>query len=253
MTSSVVGQPLVLVVEDDPQILSVLKKLLEREKYQVVTARDGDEGLWAYRKVALTGRPILAIIDMMLPSRSGLEICQIIRTDPAGQKTPILAISDTGSCDLKIRALTEGAADDVLEKPLNPREFLANISMLLRRYYREESRGVRFVFGPLTFDSDRMELRLSGKEILLTPIEYRIMHYLILHQGFLIRKEDLSAALWTPDTMVEEDNLKVHICSIRKKLGDPANASRFIETVRGFGYRFRKIWQDEHSPGEKRS
>ena len=244
MTAFVTGHPLILIVDDEPEILTTLKKLLEQESYQVVTARNGDEGLWAYRKVALTGRPVLAVVDMSLPSGAGQDICRIIRADPSGQKTPILATSDPGASDLKIRTLTEGTADDFLEKPFNPRELLVRIGVLLRRYNREEFQGMRFVFGPLTYDSDRMELRLSGKEILLTPIEYRIMHYLILHQGFLIRKEDLSATLWSPDSMVEEDNLKVHICSIRKKLKDPANASRFIETVRGFGYRFRKHWQD---------
>jgi two-component system alkaline phosphatase synthesis response regulator PhoP len=248
MTPAISGQTLILIVDCDPKITSVLQNLLERERYQVVTARDASEGLWAFRKIALTDRSILAVVDMSLPSRTGLEICRVIRSSPRGQKTPILALSGPEGADLKIQTLTEGAADDFLEKPFNPREFLVRIGVLLRRYYREEFRGLRFVFGPLTFDSDRMELRLSGKEILLTPIEYRIMHYLILHQGFLIRKEDLSAALWSPDAMVEEDNLKVHICSIRKKLGDPAKASRFIETVRGFGYRFRKHWQEAPPP-----
>lgn len=248
MTARVPGHPLVLIVDDDPEILKHLKKLLEREKYQVVTASDGEEGLWAYRKMSPTGRPLLAVVDMTLPFGAGSEICRVIRADPSNQKTPILAISDPGAGELKVRTLSDGMVDDFLEKPFNSRELLVRIGVLFRRYDREEFRGLRFVFGPLTYDSDRMEIRLSGKEILLTPIEYRIIHYLILHQGFLIRKEDMSAALWGPDSQVEEDNLKVHICSIRKKLRDPASSPRFIETVRGFGYRFRKHWQLEGSP-----
>ncbi|AIA30997.1 response regulator transcription factor [Leptospirillum ferriphilum] len=252
MTPTVSGQTLILILDRDPKRVNVLRHLLERERYQVVTAGDASEGLWSYRKIVLTDRPILAVVDMTLPSGAGMDVLRVIRSSPRGQEIPILAIGDPENSEIKIRTLTEGAADDFLEKPFNPREFLVRIGVLLRRYYQEEFRGLRFVFGPLTFDSDRMELRLEGKEIFLTPIEYRIVHYLILHQGFLVRKEDLSAALWSPDTMTEEDNLKVHICSIRKKLEDPARAPRFIETVRGFGYRFRKHWQEE-PPLEKDS
>lgn len=232
----------ILIVENDSEISSLLRGFLEKERFSVSLARDGNEALWSLRRVAARNVPLLTVVDLPLPVGSGGEIFSFIRNHRDLRKTPILAISGLGNLDVRIKALEEGA-DDFLEKPFGMREFLARIRMLIRCYHEPvENRipPVTISFGPLFLNTEKLEISVAGQEVRLTRLEFRILHCLALNQGRIVTKEDLVNSLWGEKDTVGEDILKVHISSLRKKLGDSIHAQRFIETVRGFGYRLKK-------------
>ncbi|MHB8422171.1 MAG: response regulator transcription factor [Leptospirales bacterium] len=237
-------KPLILIVDDEPDLITLLKRVFEREKYQVATAREGEEAIWVLRRSIGQDLRILVILDLMLPVRTGFEICRFIRSTPELSGTPVLAISAQAGTEVKVRALEEGA-DDFLEKPFSTRELLARVNALIRRCQKVDSRDmqpIRFLFGPLVVDTQRREILLEGKEIFLTRLEFQILHYFILHQGVVVRKDELIEFLWNESEPVGDDNLKVHVHALRRKLGDQASKPRFIETLRGFGYRFKNRW-----------
>lgn len=238
------SRPLILIVDDEPDLITLLKKLFEREQYKVATARDGEEAIWVLRRGIGQGHRILVILDLMLPVRTGFELCQFIRSNTELRGTPILAISAQAGTEVKVRALEDGA-DDFMEKPFSSRELLARVNALVRRCQKVDSRDmqpIRFSFGPLVVDTQRREVLLEGIEISLTRLEFQILHYFILHQGVVVRKDELVEVLWDESDPVGDDNLKVHVHALRRKLGDQANKPRFIETLRGFGYRFKNKW-----------
>ncbi|EQD24930.1 MAG: hypothetical protein D084_Lepto4C00310G0002 [Leptospirillum sp. Group IV 'UBA BS'] len=205
-------------------------------------ARDGDEAFWVLRRAVARKLPLLAVVDLYLPFRPASEIFSFIRTHRDLKKTPILAISARREIEVRIKALEDGA-DDFLEKPFGMREFLARVRMLIRRYQEPvETRipPVSLTMGPLFLDSQRLEVSLEDREVRLTRLEFRILHYLAANQGRIVSKEDLLNSLWGEEETVGDDILKVHISSLRKKLGDSSIEPRFIETVRGFGYRLKK-------------
>ncbi len=239
-------KPLILIVDDEPDLITLLKRLFEREKYQVATARDGEEALWMLRRIGGQGHQVLVILDLMLPVRSGFELCRFIRSHPAFSSTPVLAISAHTGTDAKVRAFEEGA-DDFMEKPFSSRELLARVNALIRRCQKMDEGNLpplRFSFGPLVVDTERREILLNGTEVFLTRLEFRILHYFVLHQGRVVRKDELINALWDEAEPVGDDNLKVHVHALRRKLGDRVHQPRFIETLRGFGYRFKNRWED---------
>ncbi len=240
-------KPLILIVDDEPDLIVLLKKLFEREKYQVATAREGEEAIWMLRRIAGQGNPVLIVLDLMLPVRSGFEICRFIRSNKEFKSVPILAISAQAGTDAKVKAFEEGV-DDFMEKPFSSRELLARVNALIRRCQRmdmsNDLQPIRFSFGPLVLDTDRREVLLNENEVVLTRLEFRILHYFVLHQGRVVRKEELVEVLWDESEPVGDDNLKVHVHALRRKLGDRANQPRFIETLRGFGYRFKNRWEE---------
>jgi two-component system alkaline phosphatase synthesis response regulator PhoP len=238
------SRPIVVVVDDEEDLLILLKNLLEREGYQVLTARDGDEGIWLLRRVIARGRLKFAILDLMLPVRDGIDIVRFIRKQKEIRDVPILVLSAVSDTDKRVLALEEGA-DDFLAKPFSTRELVARVHALDRRVEqtRQEStspRG-RFEMGALLVDTGRHEVRVNGREIRLTPIEFRILAHLISQGGFVIERHALMIALWGEDWEVEEHNLNVHIWSLRKKLGETPGEPKYIETLRGTGYRLKDV------------
>ena len=235
--------PVVMVVDDEEDILLLCRNVLSREGFQVVTARDGDEALWMLRRIMGQGGNLdLVVLDVMLPVRDGIEIVRFIRGQKLLRNIPILALSAVSDVDLKIRTIEEGA-DDFLGKPFSSRELVARARALARRVEKvRESPALpraRYDLGSLLVDTFRYETWIDGREIRLTPIEFRILVHLVSHEGMVIRREELMKVLWGESWEVDEHNLNVHMWALRRKMGEKTESPRFIETLRGTGYRLR--------------
>jgi len=235
--------PVVMVVDDEEDILLLCRNVLSREGFQVVTARDGDEALWMLRRIMGQGGNLdLVVLDIMLPVRDGAEIVRFIRGQKLLRNVPILGLSAVSDVDLKIRTIEEGA-DDFLGKPFSSRELVARARALVRRVEKvRESPSLpraRYDLGSLLVDTFRYETWVDGREIRLTPIEFRILVHLVSHEGMVIRREELMKVLWGESWEVDEHNLNVHMWALRRKMGEKTESPRFIETLRGTGYRLR--------------
>lgn len=221
------NRPRIAIIEDEPDILDVITYNLEREGYEVCSARHGDEALNLVRNQM----PSLVILDLMLPGTDGLTVCQKLKTDTVTLDIPIIIVSAKAEENDVIIGLGLGA-DDYLAKPFSPRELVARVRSVMRRgAQRAEPRPDRLTHGELTVDTSKHEVTLAGKCIDLTATEFKILHQLASHPGRAFTREQLLDRL---GTVILDRNIDVHIRSIRKKLGDTA---KLIETVRGVGYR----------------
>lgn len=221
-----------LLVEDNPDLLEVLRLTFEREGYRLFTAEDGERALEKARRHA----PHLILLDLMLPKMDGLEVCRQLRADPAFAQVPILMLTAKSEEADVVLGLGLGA-DDYVCKPARPRELVARVASLLRRIDPREKLPEEAVsVDGMVIDPLRFEVRLGDQEALaLTPTEFKLLHTLAGRPGRVFRRSELLDATVGVGVIVTERNIDTHIKSIRHKLGD--HAAR-IETVRGVGYRF---------------
>lgn len=235
--------PVVMVVDDEEDILVLCRNLLSREGFRIVTARDGEEAVWVLRRImGQEGHLDLVVLDIMLPVRDGIEIIRFIRGQKILRNLPILALSAVSDVDRTVQAIEEGA-DDFLAKPFSGRELVARVRALARRVEKVRDTNTipkaRYDLGSLVVDTFRYETWIDGREIRLTPIEFRILVHLVSHEGMVIRREELMKVLWGESWEVDEHNLNVHMWALRRKMGERTESPRFIETLRGTGYRLR--------------
>jgi DNA-binding response OmpR family regulator len=219
----------VLVVDDDPKIVELVKAYLERAGHEVVTAGDGKDAL----RMVEEHKPALVVIDVMLPSVDGLLVSRQLRVD-RGQ-IPILMMSARGSIDDRIRGLVEGA-DDYLPKPFSPAELVARVDALLRRSGLQRPAN-SLPYADLDIDLDRREVRKAGRLIALTAAEFRILAALVQARGRVLTREHIVEMLHGYGGAVTERAIDVHVRRLRKKLGDDSALPRYVVTVRGAGYR----------------
>ena len=220
---------LILIVEDEAPQVEVLRYNLEREGYRIVVAMDGEEALEA---VAIH-HPDLAIIDWMLPQRSGVEICRHIRANVETQRLPIIMLTARGEESDRVLGLDSGA-DDYVIKPYSPREMVARVRALLRRTRPENDEG-QIIFEDILLDIVSHKVTRGDKRIALGPTEYRILKVLMEKPGRVYSRERLLDRVWGSDIDVEDRTVDVHIGRLRKAL--KANGgSDLIRTVRGSGY-----------------
>ncbi|MBM7867547.1 response regulator [Heliobacterium gestii] len=225
----------ILVVEDDQHILELVRFNLEKEGHAVQAAVDGEAAL-AYLQEEL---PDLIILDLMLPRLDGLELCRRVRSRNHSSHLPILMLTAKGEEVDKVIGLEMGA-DDYMTKPFSPRELVARIKALLRRTSRGDGRtGGPMQVGELTIDADRYEIRVGGVKQDLTPKEFELLRWLASHPGKVFTREFLLERIWGYDFFGDSRTVDVHIRHLRQKVEkDPGNP-RYIETVRGVGYKFR--------------
>jgi len=216
-----------LLVEDDPNLSRSLAAQLEQAGYAVSTATDGREGLYLAREYPVD----LAIVDLGLPTLSGVELIKSLRAD--GKDYPILVLTARDRWQDKVEVLKLGA-DDYVVKPFNVEELLARVDALLRRaggWAQSE-----LVCGPITLDTRSQEVKVSGSKLELTSFEYKLLEYLMLHAGEVLSKTQITEALYDEDFERDSNVIEVFIGRLRRKL-DPDSTYKPIETLRGRGYR----------------
>jgi two-component system, OmpR family, response regulator PhoP len=216
-----------LLVEDDPNLSRSLGTQLEQAGYSVEKSTDGREGLYYAREYPVD----LAIVDLGLPSMSGVELIKQLRAD--GKEYPILVLTARDRWQDKVEVLKLGA-DDYVVKPFNVEELLARVDALLRRAggWAQSS----LVCGPITLDTRTQEVKVNDAKLDLTSFEYKLLEYLMLHAGEVLSKTQITEALYSEDFERDSNVIEVFIGRLRRKL-DPDNSYKPIETLRGRGYR----------------
>lgn len=226
-----ITKPRILIIEDESDIIELLQYNLEREGFQVFSARNGDRGVVE----ANLRKPHLILLDLMLPGQDGLQVCQQIRQRSELSKTPIIMLTAKGEESDKVLGLGLGA-DDYVTKPFSPKELIARIKAVLRRGGPAvaESGQNRIEFGPVVLDPARHEVLLREKQISLTAAEFKILKALLSSPGRVFTRDQLLEKLTGGGSFVLDRNIDVHIGMIRKKLGDDG---KLISTIRGVGYK----------------
>ena len=224
----------ILVVDDDPKIVRLVRTYLERDGHRVTEAADGRGALEAMA----ADPPALVVLDLMIPEISGLDI--LIRTRAAGSRTPILVLSARGLTSDRITGL-EAGADDYLPKPFSPAELVLRVRRLLERSREgaaQPSARPPLVLNDLIVDRDRYEVRVADRSVTLTPTSFRLLVALLEADGRVISRDGLLDAIYGRDEEVVLDRtIDAHIKRLRTQLGDDAEQPRYIATVRGAGYR----------------
>jgi two-component system KDP operon response regulator KdpE len=218
----------VLVVDDERQILRALKVILREAGYEAIEAATMEEAL---DRTALRP-PDAAIVDLMLPDGSGVELCRRLREWSA---MPILVLSAIDEEEAKVEAL-EAGADDYVTKPFGPRELLARLAAALRRAVEPPGEPALEVDG-LQVDLNARVVRRDGEEVHLTPIEFDLLRTLVRHRGRLITHRALLIEVWGPQYADDTQVLRAHIANLRRKI-EPTGERRYIRTDPGVGYRF---------------
>ncbi len=222
-------KPLVMVVEDETALVTMLRYNLEREGYRVCEATDGEEAL----TVLAERNPDLVVLDWMLPVLSGIEVCRQIRRKPRTRDLPVIMLTARGEEGDKVRGLNTGA-DDYMTKPFSLPELLARIKALLRRVQPAQAKGV-LQYENIAMDLTAHRVTRNGRNIHLGPTEFRLLQFLLQHPGCVFSREELLNAVWGPDIYVEPRTVDVHIRRLRKALNGEADAD-IIRTVRAAGY-----------------
>ena len=222
----------ILLVEDEPGLVLTLSDLLGAEGYQVESATDGPSGL----SKALTGKFDLIVLDVMLPGKSGLEVCRELRQQ--GNLVAVLMLTAKTQLYDRVVGLKLGA-DDYLTKPFEPPELLARIEALLRRVKHDKLSPVtRFHFGYDNIDFETGAVRKAGVELNLAAKELELVRYLIDRRGKVVSRDEVLEAVWQYQPGVSSRTIDVHVAWLRHKLEDTPQNPRHIHTVRGVGYRF---------------
>jgi DNA-binding response OmpR family regulator len=225
----------ILTADDDPQLLRLVMKSLEFEDYHVLTAKDGEDALAIVEAQSVD----LVLLDVMMPRMDGFTVCQRIREFSS---VPIIIVTARGRDNDKIKGLNLGA-DDYLTKPFNIEELTARVRAVLRRtrfLVHEHSHGASTVvtIGKLTIDYAQRQVTIDGREIVLTPIEYRVLSYLIQNAGRVVTQDLLLEHVWGQEYIGEGHMLQVNVNRLRRKIEpDPSHPS-YILTKIGIGYQF---------------
>jgi two-component system alkaline phosphatase synthesis response regulator PhoP len=220
----------ILIVEDEPGIALGLEDDLRMEGYDVEVAGDGVTAAHRAREGAFD----LILLDVMLPGKDGLEVCRELRR--SGMKTPILMLTAKAREEEKVVGLEIGA-DDYVTKPFGTKELRARIKALLRRAANGGDPEC-YSFGDVEVDFGRGELRLRGKPVELTPIEFKLLDVFVRARGRVLSRDQLIAATWGPGTFTSARIVDNHIANLRRKIGDDPAEPRHLRNVRGLGYRF---------------
>jgi two-component system phosphate regulon response regulator PhoB len=224
----------VLVVDDEPDIVALVAYHLAKSGYAVSTATSGTDGL----AIARRDKPSLVVLDLMLPGLTGLEVMEHLRGDPATSRIAVLMLTARREEADRVQGLTLGA-DDYLTKPFSPQELVLRVTAILRRVKAggEESGDVQQI-GPLKIDSTAHRVTVDGRELDLTPTEFKLLLLLAERKGRVQPRNMLLEIVWEAAPDIQTRTVDMHVQRLRAKLGE---AGDLIETVRGFGYRIRNV------------
>ena len=216
----------VLIADDEPDILEILKYNLAGECYEVVTAKDGDEALEKARRT----QPDLVVLDVMMPKKTGVEVCQILRSQASFKETLIIFLTAVNDESTQIRGLETGA-DDYISKPVSPKVFLSRVNALFRRLNKKEVKTLRIE--NLTIDPERFIIQVGNDDIILAKKEFELLYLLAQKPGRVFLRNEILNQVWGNEVIVGDRTIDVHIRKIRQKLGIDC-----ITTVKGVGYKF---------------
>ncbi|HRE51318.1 MAG TPA: response regulator transcription factor [Flavitalea sp.] len=217
----------VLVADDEPDILEIIGYNLAREGYEVTTTKDGDEALVK----AKTGQFDLIILDIMMPKRNGVEVCEILRSQPAFKDTLIMFLTALNDESAHIKGLETGA-DDYVSKPISPKVLMSRVNALFRRIKKDPENGV-IKIGALEIDPVKYEARVDNKPVVLAKKEFELLHLLASKPGRVFLRNEILNQVWGNEVIVGDRTIDVHIRKVRQKLGVDC-----ISTVKGVGYKF---------------
>lgn len=222
----------ILVVDDEDNILELLRFNLENSGYKVLTAQNGIDAL----RIAKTEVPDLILLDLMLPGMDGYDVCKEIRRDDNISSTPIIMITAKGEELDKILGLELGA-DDYITKPFSVRELKARLKAVLRRTTIQQI-DKSYRFGNISIDFDKHEVMKNDEKIELTLKEFELLEILIKNKGRVMTRDFLLDKIWGYEYIGESRTVDVHIRHLRQKVEEDDKNPQYIETIRGIGYRF---------------
>jgi two-component system phosphate regulon response regulator PhoB len=222
----------ILIVEDEPDVIEMLKRQLDRSGvYSTVTATDGNSAI----KKARGEAPALIVLDLMLPVMSGLEVCRVLKSDGATRTIPIIMLTAKAEEVDRIVGLEFGA-DDYVTKPFSPRELVLRIDAILRRINAPPTEK-KVAAADIVIDTERHDVRIAGKQTDLTAVEFKLLCMLMQRRGRVQSRDRLLNEVWGYEAAIDTRTVDTHVRRLREKLGKRGD---LIETVRGFGYRFRE-------------
>ena len=222
-----------VIVEDQMDVLELVRYNLENEGWEVVGFAGGHDGLEYLRSCP----PDLALLDIMLPDLSGLEICQTLRADSRTRTLPVIFLTAKGAEADRIAGFSVGA-DDYIVKPFSPRELIARVKAILRRYAQSSRNPEVLTIGDVRLDPSSQEVAVRGKPVDLNSLEFRLLYFLASRPRVIFGRDRLVEAGWGLGTFVTARSVDVQIVKLRQKIEiDPANP-RHVQTARGSGYRF---------------
>jgi DNA-binding response OmpR family regulator len=220
----------ILVVDDEPEAVELVEFNLKQAGFSVVTAADGAEAL----NKARASSPNLIVLDLMLPEISGLEVCKMLRRDSATAGVPIIMLTAKAAEIDRVLGLELGA-DDYITKPFSPRELILRIQKLLQRGQTAAEKQETLRFGDLLIDGPRHIVSWRGKSVELTATEFKLLTVLAQRRGRVQSREQLLRDVWEYNNLVDTRTVDTHMRRLREKLG---LAAKYLDTVRGVGYRF---------------
>jgi two-component system, OmpR family, phosphate regulon response regulator PhoB len=226
-------RPKILLVEDDANLVELVRYNLDKEGFDIVSTPDGEEAL----VLAEEERPDLVVLDWMIANLSGIEVCRRLRRAPATANLPIVMLTARGDEADRIRGLETGA-DDYMTKPFSPRELIARIRAVLRRL-RPALSGGQLEFAGIAMDTTAHRVTRDGRTVQLGPTEFRLLRHFLEHPGRVFSREQLLDAVWGRDVYVEQRTVDVHIRRLRKAVNaapDGQELPDLIRTVRSAGY-----------------
>ena len=227
----------ILIVDDERDIVELIKYHLEREGFSVILSYNGEDAL----KSALRESPRLVILDLMLPGLDGLEVCRLLKRSSETRHIPIIMLTaKTGETDIVVGL--ELGADDYVTKPFSPRELVARVNAVLRRAAQKEDVKENITIGDLVIRPANYQVTWKGIPLDLTTTEFNLLFFLVQRQGMVMTRQQILDGVLGDDSFVTERTIDVHIRRLRKKLGD---ASSHIVTRRGIGYMFQSDSSEE--------
>ena len=215
-----------LIADDEPDIIEILKYNLEKQGYQVISAGDGEEALDKARHI----KPDLVVLDMMMPKKNGMEVCESLRSQPAFKDTLIMFLTALSDESTQLKGFSTGA-DDYVSKPISPQVFVSKVNALFRRMKKPENKIINV--NSLVIDPEKFIVEYEGREIILAKKEFELLYLLASKPGRVFLRNEILSQVWGNEVIVGDRTIDVHIRKVRQKLGVDC-----ITTVKGVGYKF---------------
>ncbi|WP_290795254.1 response regulator [Flavihumibacter sp. UBA7668] len=219
----------ILIADDEPDILEIIQYNLQAEGYTVYTAKDGDEALMRAKQI----KPDLIILDIMMPKKNGVEVCEILRSQPAYKETLIIFLTALSDESSQLKGLDTGA-DDYVNKPISPKLLTSRVNALFRRVTKKDEAGSGILMlDNLVIDPVKFVVMVGDTEITLAKKEFELLYLLASRPGRVFLRNEILNQVWGNEVIVGDRTIDVHIRKIRQKLGLDC-----ITTVKGVGYKF---------------